>query len=244
MKMAMILLGALLAAPPAWADEAKIRSVVGAALGGARIDGVQPAPMPGLYEVRFQSREGPQIVYTDAEASYILHGSLYDTRSKRDLTEERLSKLSAIKFDALPIEAAVKVQRGNGRRVLAMFSDPYCPACRQFEQTLAQVDDITIYYFMYPVIRPELADHSRAVWCSPDRAKAWLALAARPKAVPPVMNAGCDTPIERVLALGKSLGVNSTPTLFFADGERVRGGLRLADLRDKLDQATRAAKTR
>jgi len=39
----------------------------------------------------------------------------------------------------------VKVQRGNGKRVLAMFSDPYCPACKQFEQTLQQLDDITIY---------------------------------------------------------------------------------------------------
>jgi thiol:disulfide interchange protein DsbC len=238
----MLALGALLAAQAAWADEAKIRSVVGAALGGARIEGVQPAPVPGLYEVRFQTREGPQIVYTDAEANYILHGSLYDTRGKRDLTEERLSKLSAIKFESLPLELAVKVQRGSGRRVLAMFSDPYCPACRQFEQTLAQVDDITIYYFMYPVIRPELAAHSKAVWCSADRARAWLALAARAKAEPPVSNAGCDTPIERVLELGKSLRVNSTPTLFFADGERVRGGLRAPDLRARLDQAARAAR--
>jgi thiol:disulfide interchange protein DsbC len=215
---------------------------VGAALGGARIEGVQPAPVPGLYEVRFQSREGPQIVYTDAEANYILHGSLYDTRNKRDLTEERLSKLSAIKFESLPLDLAVKVRRGSGRRVLAMFSDPYCPACRQFEQTLAQVDDITIYYFMYPVIRPELASHSKAVWCSPDRGKAWLALAARAKATPPEGGTDCDTPIERVLELGKSLRVNSTPTLFFADGERVRGGLRAPDLRARLDQAARAAR--
>lgn len=228
----------------AWADEARIRSVVGAALGGARIEGVQPAPMPGLYEVRFQSREGPQIVYTDAEAKFIIQGNLYDAQSKRDLTEERLSKLSAIRFDTLPLDLAVKVQRGNGRRVLAMFSDPYCPACRQFEQTLAKVDDVTIYYFMYPVIRPELADHSKAVWCAPDRGKAWLALAARPKAQPPVLDASCDTPIERVLALGKSLRVNSTPTLFFVDGERVRGGLRAEDLRAKLDQAARAARAR
>lgn len=243
-KFLGVVLGSLFLIPNTWADEARIRSVVGAALGGARIEGVQPAPMPGLFEVRFQSREGPQIVYTDAEANYIIQGSLYDSRNKRDLTEERLSKLSAIQFDALPLDLAVKVQRGNGRRVLAMFSDPYCPACRSFEQSLAQVDDITIYYFMYPVIRPELADHSKAVWCAPDRGKAWLALAARPKAQPPVLDASCDTPIARVLELGKSLRVNSTPTLFFADGERVRGGLRPADLRAKLDQAARAAKAR
>lgn len=238
------LLATLFLLPGARADEAKIRSVVGAALGGARIEGVQPAPMPGLYEVRYQSREGPQIIYTDAEARFIVQGNLYDTQSKRDLTEERLSKLSAIQFDALPLDLAVKVQRGNGRRVLAMFSDPYCPACRSFEQTLAQMEDITIYYFMYPVIRPELADHSKAVWCAPDRGRAWLALAARPKAQPSVLDASCDAPIERVLELGKSLRVNSTPTLFFVDGERVRGGLRPADLRAKLDQAARTAKAR
>lgn len=230
----------LLTAASAFADEAKIRRVVEAALGGVRVEGVQATPVPGLFEVRFQGRGGPQILYTDAEANYILQGNLYDTRRRENLTEERLNKLTAIRFDTLPLDLAVKVTRGNGRRVLAMFSDPYCPACRQFEQTLAQVDDITIYYFMYPVIRPELADHSKAVWCSADRAKAWLALAARAKAQVPAGKTDCETPIERVLELGRSLGVNSTPTLFFATGERARGGLHLPDLRAKLDDAARA----
>jgi thiol:disulfide interchange protein DsbC len=229
----------LLTAASAFADEAKIRRVVEAALGGVRVEGVQPTPVPGLFEVRFQGRGGPQILYTDAEANYILQGNLYDTRSRENLTEERLNKLTAIRFDTLPLELAVKVKRGNGRRVLAMFSDPYCPACRQFEQTLAQVDDITIYYFMYPVIRPELVDHSKAVWCSADRAKAWLALAARAKAQVPAGKADCATPIERVLELGRSLGVNSTPTLFFTSGERARGGMHLPDLRAKLDETAR-----
>ena len=232
----------LLAAAGAAADEAKIRRVVEAALGGVRIEGIQPAPLPGFFEVRFTTREGPQIIYTDPDASFIFEGSLYDTRAKRNVTEDRLRKLSAIRFDSLPLDLAVKVQRGNGKRVLAMFSDPYCPACRQFEQTLAQVDDITIYYFMYPVIRPELADHSRAVWCSPDRAKAWLDLAARPKPRPAAAAASCDTPIERVLELGKSLRVSSTPTLFFANGERLRGGLPAAQLREVLDDSARDAR--
>ena len=242
MKNLIAFLGCLLAAAGAVADEAKIRRVVEAALGGVRVDGVQPAPLPGFFEVRFTTRDGPQIVYTDADASYILEGSLYDTRAKLNVTEERLRKLSAISFDALPLDLAVKVQRGNGRRVMAMFSDPYCPACRQFEQILAQVEDVTIYYFMYPVIRPELADHSRAVWCSPDRAKAWLELAARAKPRVPAADASCDAPIERVLELGKSLRVSSTPTLFFANGERLRGGLPAAQLRAMLDESARPAR--
>jgi len=229
------------AATGASADEAQIRRAVEGALGGVRVESVRPAPVPGLFEVHFNSRGSPHIVYTDAEANYILQGDLYDTRSRENLTEERLNKLSAIRFDVLPLEAAVKVRRGDGRRVLAMFSDPHCPACRQFEQVLAQIDDITIYYFMYPVIRPELADHSRAVWCSPDRARAWLALAARARPQVPEAGTDCGAPIERVLELGRSLGVNSTPTLFFTTGERVRGGLHAEQLRARLDEAARVA---
>jgi thiol:disulfide interchange protein DsbC len=125
------------------------------------------------------------------------------------------------------------VQRGSGKRVLAMFSDPYCPACKQFEQTLQQLDDVTIYVFMFPVIRPELADQSRAVWCSPDRAKAWLDVALRGK--PPTAKSSCANPVEKNLELGRSLGVNSTPTLILTNGERITGGLSRADLTDVLD---------
>jgi len=221
----------------ACADEAQIRRVVEAKLGGAKIEGIQPAPMPGLYEVRFRGPGGVQVVYTDASASYIISGKIYEARTDRDLTEERLRKLNAIRFDSLPLEQAVKVQRGNGKRVLAMFSDPYCPACKQFEQTLQQLDDITIYVFMYPVIRPELSEQSKAVWCSPDRSKAWLDLALRGNR--PSANGACEGPVDKNLVLGRSLGVNSTPTLIFANGERVAGGLAAVDLAQLLDSAKR-----
>jgi len=238
-----MLVAALVVAAAATADEATIRRVVEEKLGGgARVEGVQPTPIAGLYEVHFQSREGPQIVYTDENADHILLGTLYDAQRGRNLTEERMRRLTAIDFGTLPLDLAVKVQRGDGRRVLAIFSDPYCPACRQFEQVLAQVDDITIYYFMYPVIRPELVAHSKAVWCSPDRARAWIALAARAKPQVPSAKPDCETPVERLLELGRALGVNSTPTLFFATGERVRGGLRAPDLVAQLDEASRRVK--
>jgi thiol:disulfide interchange protein DsbC len=178
-----------------------------------------------------------RVLYTDANATHILLGKIYETKTDRDLTEERLRKLNAISFDSLPLDQAVKIQRGNGKRVLAMFSDPYCPACRQFEQTLQQVDDITIYVFMFPVIRPELTDQSKQVWCSADRSKAWLDLALRGKR--PTAPASCDNPVLKNLELGHNLGVTSTPTLVFANGERVAGSLRLADLSDLLEKAKR-----
>ena len=218
---------------PALADEAKIRKVVEEKLSGVKVEGIQRGPL-GLYEVRFRSDDGMHIVYTDATASHIILGKIYDTKGDRDLTEDRLRKLNAIKFDSLPLAQAVKVQRGNGKRVLVMFSDPHCPYCTKFEQTLQQVDDITVYIFMFPVIKPDLADHSKGVWCSPDRAKAWLDLALRGK--PPTASPSCENPVAKNLELGHKLGVNSTPTLYLANGERVAGALSPADLREMLDK--------
>lgn len=239
--MARFFLLALFFVSCAWANEAQIRKVLEPKLGGAKIEGVQPAPIAGLWEVWFRTERGMRILYTDANANYIVDGNIHDARrAMQDLTEERLRKLNAIKFESLPLEQAVKIQRGSGKRVLAMFSDPYCPACRQFERALAQVDDITIHVFMYPVIRPENADHSRAVWCSADRAKAWLELAAQARPKVPAAGPSCANPVDKVVELGHKLGVNSTPTLILANGERVSGGLRPEDLKDLLDRTAAA----
>lgn len=232
--MTRFLLAALLLAAfaaSALADEAQIRKVVGEKL-GVKVDGVQAGPL-GLYEVRYRSPGGMRIVYTDSNATHIFVGKIYEAASERDLTEERMRKLNAIKFESLPLEQAVKIQRGNGKRVVAMFSDPHCPYCKAFEQTLQQVDDITIYVFMFPVIHPELADQSKAVWCSPDRAKAWLDVALRGK--PPTAPSSCPNPVEKNLQLGRSIGVNSTPTLILASGERVAGALNKGDFTDLLE---------
>ncbi|HEX2566545.1 MAG TPA: DsbC family protein [Burkholderiales bacterium] len=224
------------------ADEAAIRRVMESKLGGAKIEGIQPAPIAGLYEVRYRAAEGIGVFYTDANANYIVSGKIYDARSSRNLTDETLRKLNAVKFDALPFSQAVKIQRGNGKRVVAMFSDPYCPYCQRFEKTLQEIDDITIYVFMYPVIRPELAAQSKAVWCSPDRSKAWLDLALHQR--PPAVSATCETPVEKNLALGKSLGVTATPTMILPTGEKVSGGMQAADFREVLDDAMAQAKPR
>ena len=231
----LLLIAAVALSLAALADEAELRRALEPKL-GVQIDGIEPGPVPGLYEVRYRSPQGVQVIYVDATGNYVIQGKIYDLRSERDLTEERLRKLNAIKFESLPLELAVKVQRGDGKRVLAMFSDPYCPACRQFERSLAQIDNVTIYVFMYPVIRPENIDHSRMVWCSADRAKAWLELAAAPKPKVPNAPKSCGDPVDKVLKLGRSLAVNSTPTLVLANGERVSGGLSTEDLKELLDQ--------
>ncbi len=232
-------LALLIAATTALANEQLIRRTLEPKLNGAKIEAVQPSPIPGLMEVRFRTSQGIQILYTDPKAENIVQGEIYDAKTGRNLTDERISKLSAIKFDALPLDQAVKIVRGSGKRVVAMFSDPYCPACQSFEQTLQQVDDLTLYVYMFPVIRPEKIADSKSVWCAADRPKAWLDLALRKK-VPAA--ATCDNPVESNVALGQSLGVRATPTLIFENGERQQGGMPLADLRARLDAVAKESR--
>jgi protein-disulfide isomerase len=46
--------------------------------------------------------------------------------------------------------------------------------------------------------------------------------------------------VDKLIEMGQRLGVNSTPTLFLANGERIAGGLRAEDLREMLDRVAMA----
>ena len=56
----------------------------------------------------------------------------------------------------------------------------------------------------------------------------------------PEAGSRCANPVDKLLEAGRKLGVNSTPTLFLANGERLTGGLAADDLKALLDQAATA----
>jgi thiol:disulfide interchange protein DsbC len=204
------------------ADEAAIRKAAEELLAeGARIEGIAKAGFLGLYEVRVATPEGARILYTDENGTYFFVGTVIDAKTKNDITEARLRKLNAVRFEDLPLAQAFKLVRGKGTRQLAYFSDPRCPYCRKFDQELTKVDDVTVHVFLIPIIARDSEAISKAVWCSPDRSKAWLELMLN--GVQPTAKATCDTPIEKNLALSRKYGINGTPTLIFANGERVSG---------------------
>ena len=175
--------------------------------------------------------------YVDSSAQLLFVGSVLEVASDRDLTEERLRKLSAIDWNSLPFKWAITMKRGSGRREIAIFSDPNCAFCERFERDLAKVDDLTVHIFMYPVIRPESVRQAKAVWCSRDRGKAWMDLML--KRIEPAARPDCDTPVDELLALGQRLGAKSTPTWFLRSGEMHSGAMKMADLAPLLDAGAR-----
>jgi len=198
-------------------------------LGGIKIEAVAKTPYLGLYEVRVDG----EILYTDEKMNYIFSGNILDAKTMQNITEKRLRELSAVKWENLPLEGAFKTVRGNGKRILANFSDPNCPYCKRFEKDLAKVDDITIYTFLYPVLSQDSHEKSKAVWCSADKSKAWSELMLN-GTVPAA--ARCDTPIDKNLEFGRKYRVTGTPTLIFANSEHVPGAIAAEQIEKLLTQ--------
>ena len=235
MKTTRPALSALLAAALATlslcasAQEAAIRKNLAERLPNLpRIEEVSKTPMPGLYEVRVNQSD---IFYTDADGNYLLQGQLIDTRNRSNLTEERIDKLSAIDFKALPFKDSFTIVRGNGKRRIAIFEDPNCSYCKRFEKDLARIDNVTVHVFLYPVLGQDSLAKSQAIWCAKDKNKAfedWMLRNIVPAA------ASCDTSaIQRNLAFGQKHRITGTPTSFLPDGTRLPGAVPL----EKMEQA-------
>ncbi len=198
------------------------------------IDEVSKSVIPGLFELRVN---GSDIFYTDAQGNYLIMGKMIDTRSQKDLTQERIDKLTAVKFDALPFKDAFTIVRGNGKRKLVVFEDPNCGYCKRFERDLQSVDNVTIYMFLYPILGPDSMDKSRAIWCSKDQAKAWQDWMVRDQLAPSAA-ASCDTAaLTRNVEMGRIFKVTGTPTLFFVNGSRVPGAVDAKQVEKLLNDA-------
>ena len=199
-----------------------------------KIEEVTRTPMPGVFELRLSTNE---IYYSDAEGNFLINGQLIDTKNKRNLTEEREAKLSAIDFASLPLKDAITIVRGNGKRKLAVFEDPNCGYCKRFERDLAKVDNVTVYLFLYPVLGPGSLDKSKAIWCAKDPATAWHNTMVNDQSP---AGGNCNTAaIERNLEFGRKHKITGTPTLFGQDGSRVPGAINTAQIEKFLADASR-----
>ncbi len=177
-------------------------------------------PIKGMYEIQV----GDSFVYTDENARYFFVGNLVDFKNKENLTAKREQERNKIDISKLPLEQAIKNIKGDGSRILYVFSDPDCPYCQKLEQALTTVDNVTIYTFLYPLknLHPNAELVASQIWCSNNRYEAWEDYMVN--RTPSTTSPNCDNPIQKNIQLGRSLNISGTPTLFLKDGQRVMGG--------------------
>jgi thiol:disulfide interchange protein DsbC len=226
------------AKPDVTKDIAAVKAQLEAKFPGAAISNVARSGYFGLYEAQFDDR----IVYTDAKVTYVMVGSVFDANTKQNLTDARLRQLNRIAWDSLPLDLAFKRVKGNGTRRLAMFSDADCPYCKRIESEIKQVDNVTIYTFLFPIdqLHPDATRKSTLIWCAPDRAQAWDDYFESGKL--PGNNGDCATPIRDTARLGERMHVSATPTLVFADGSVIPGALPLSELESEINRGEAEAK--
>lgn len=236
---AIALAATALLAGVACADEATIRSAVAEKFPNADLQSVKPVPGLGLYELVIDG----EVYYADTKFDFLIDGNVIETKTMKSLTAERKQEIEqeemrklAFPFKDLPFHLAFKKTNGNGSRKVAYFADPNCGFCRRFEtETLPKVKDVTVYVFMYPIIRAESVPLTKAIWCAADRAKAWDDYVQR--GISPKNPQACDNPVDQLLAFGQGKRIRGTPTMFFADGTRVPGALRLEQMEELLAKA-------
>lgn len=201
------------------------------------IDEVRETPIKGLYEVRM----GSEVLYADASGSYLIQGEMVDLLSQTNLTQQRVAALSAIDIKQLPLTDAFVTQRGKGERKLVVFADPNCGYCKRFESELAKVDNVTVYTFLYPILGADSTEKSKHIWCAKQPSQVWDDWMLRGKPIPAVQ---CHperlAAITRNVAFGRKYKIEGTPTLLFADGQRVPGALS----KSQIEQLLKAAATK
>lgn len=198
---------------------------------GTKVASIVKSPYLGLYEIYADG----QILYTDEKMTAIIAGTMIDGKTMKNVTAERMQKLTAIKFTDLPLENAIKQVRGDGKRVLATFEDPNCGYCKKLAKDISKLDNITLYTFLLPILSPDSLEKSNQIWCSADKAKAWNDWMQEGKALSG--KGDCDTSaVQKTVELGRKLAISGTPTLFFANGERVPGAVPIAQIEQKLSQ--------
>jgi thiol:disulfide interchange protein DsbC len=225
-----VALACALAVSAASADEASIRKTIAERLPDfPKIDEVSKTPIAGIWELRV----GTDIYYTDDAGSYLFAGQFIDTRTRANLTEDRIAKLTAIDFSQLAFKDAIVWKQGTGARKLVVFADPNCGYCRKFERDLQAVKDVTVYTFLYPILGGDSPEKARAIWCAKDATKVWRDWMLQGKEIP--ASPSCDvSAIQRNVAFGRSHRINGTPGLVFEDGSHKAGAMNAAQIEQLL----------
>ena len=123
-----------------------------------------------------------------------------------------------IDISQLPLENAIKQVRVNGEIKLVSFEDPNCPYCAKLDKKLAQIENLTLYTFLLPILSDDSIVKSRRIWCAPDRALAWNDWMLKRRL--PSVSRNCDTTaLDMNLKLGESMDIRSVPYLLEAASE-------------------------
>jgi thiol:disulfide interchange protein DsbC len=199
---------------------------------GSKLEDLQPAPIPGLYEFT----QGAEVSYLTADGKFFIDGNVYDMKSRANLTEERRTAARLAMISAIPESQMLIFAPKNPQYTITVFTDVDCAYCRKLHSEMAELNrlGIRVRYLFYPRGGPNTESWKKAevVWCSANRNEALT----RAKAGAQLdMTKTCDaTPVAREYALGQSIGVRGTPAILTENGDYIAGYMPPRELVEEL----------
>lgn len=212
---------AFVLATSVWADETdQIKARIAKIMPDTPADSIQKTPLQGIYEVTF----GPKIIYMSADGRYLLHASITDLDTDKDLTEASQSKAIKTALDKLGEDKMLVFgDPAKAKHTITVFTDIDCGFCRKLHGEMKGYNDegIAVRYLFFPRsgVHTPSYDKAVSVWCASDRNAAMT----RSKSGKDVEAKKCDNPVIEHMRLGELIGVNGTPAIILPSGELLPG---------------------
>ena len=251
-SLALITAGVLGVALSAQADEASVSKRLKEKfpkLANTTAVKVTDKGVQGLYAVTVNGR----VAYVDEDVTFVFtNGNLLSAATAENLSLVHQQDANRRLFASLPKNQAFKTVFGKGQRQLITIEDADCPACKDFTRQLHAYPNpeklnLTVYSFPYALerIHPDAARKAEVIWCSAStdaaRSTAWKNwMLGSP--LPTTTVKGCKAPVRENIHRFTQLGINATPTVMFADGSALRGGIDPAKLVEALDAVEKGLK--
>jgi len=192
-------------------------------------------------EVQVRLNQRVHIFYTGPSGDFLIMGQLYEAKSGRNLTREKIEQVNLFSAEEMQrLEALTVIRLGEGPKTVFYATDPHCPYCKKGEETLKKLaaqGEITARILFFPLdsykdSRPQ----SIAVICDKksldDFHNGYLSAN---------QCAEGERVVEETREILSRKGVTGTPTYIFADARYHSGLLEEAELRRRLGLPAAAA---
>ena len=200
----------------------------------AVVSSASETPIDNVTEIIIEGPRTGDVYYISDDGKYLINGSIIDTTSRKDITEERKSGLRKEVIEKIGVDSRINFYPDDMKYHLTVFTDIDCGYCRKLHTQIDEYNKlgIGISYLFYPRsgLNSPSFDKAQTVWCNDDR-KTALTNAKSGVELEPKK---CDNPIKDHYLTGQAAGVTGTPALILDDGKLMPGYLPPQDLLNRL----------
>ena len=203
-------------------------------LPAATVTDVKMSPVKGFYVIEVEMNGQRGGIFLDFTKQFLSSQLIPVEIAIRQAQQQ--AKPQKVEFSRVSLKDAVVLGAKNAKKKVAVFSDPDCPYCRKLHEEMTQViakrKDIAFHVLVYPLpMHKDAYPKSQAVLCDKSLALLDDAFSGKPVPAPKCSNEA----LERILAMGKELNINGTPTLIREDGTMMSGTMPAEKLIEWID---------